>query len=200
MSRKRGKRMVNRPKPLNARQREAVRLWLVGPDGVRGNKTQAYIAAGYQARGNSAETAAARMFRNVQVLEAIAEFHEPKDAETKTKLRDWKAEAVPAQERLVAISRGEIPGAWYKPKRRRGRVLGVPQVDELGEDGEPEDQPARIADRDDAAAAKVILDANLEIIERAYPKKLQIGVEDPAGVLAGLLGVKPESVPPEDDE
>lgn len=38
------------------------------------NVTDAYVAAGYKARGNSAETAAARLFRNVQVQRRLEEL------------------------------------------------------------------------------------------------------------------------------
>jgi phage terminase small subunit len=51
---------------LNVRQQRFVEGVLAGMPAKR-----AYISAGYKARGNAAETAAARLFRNVQVAAAI---------------------------------------------------------------------------------------------------------------------------------
>ena len=55
-------------KPLTAHRSRFVDEYLIDL-----NSTKAYIRAGYKARGNVAETAAARLFRNVQVQEAIQE-------------------------------------------------------------------------------------------------------------------------------
>ncbi len=55
-------------KPLTAHRSRFVDEYLTDL-----NATQAYIRAGYKARGNAAETAAARLFRNGQVQEAIQE-------------------------------------------------------------------------------------------------------------------------------
>lgn len=164
-------------KGLNARQAAFVRHYTAGADGVRGNLTQSYIAAGYMARGNVAETAAARLFRNVRVRAAIDAAHAKAEAAAGRKLRDWKELAGDAQVRLATLAAGQIPDPTTPAL---GRTL--------------------IGDRDDAAAANVILAANREILERAEPKKLQVQIEDPAGALAALLGVKPETVPPGEGE
>jgi len=198
VSRRRARRARKAKPPLNARQQAFVRHYTAGEDGVRGNLTQSYIAAGYTARGNVAETAAARLFRNVRVRDAIDAAHAKAEEAAAARLRDWKELAPGAQSRLLEIAEGRIPGSVAKPPRR-GRGLQA-MVIEGAPDTETGQGPARIGDRDDAAAAKVILDANLEILERAQPKKLQIAVEDPAGALAALLGVKPEAVPPGEDE
>lgn len=173
-----------RPRPLrtatpglNTRQAAFVRHYVAGVDGVRGDLTQAYIAAGYSARGHVAEAASARLLRHVGVQAAIAAAHAAADRVAVRRLRDWKELAAEAQERLVTLARGEIP---EPAAGDRGRVI--------------------MGDRDDAAVAKVIADVNREIIERAEPKKLMIGLDDPAGVLATLLGVRPEAMPPEEGE
>jgi phage terminase small subunit len=54
---------------VTPKQEAFVREYLADPNL---NATQAYIRAGYKARGNSAETSAARLLRNVQVANAVA--------------------------------------------------------------------------------------------------------------------------------
>lgn len=55
-------------KPLTAQQSRFVDEYLKDL-----NATQAYIRAGYKAKGNAAESAAVRLLRNVQVQDAIQE-------------------------------------------------------------------------------------------------------------------------------
>jgi phage terminase small subunit len=65
-------------RPLSPKQQAFVREYLI--DLVA---SQAYIRAGYAARGNAAETAAARLLRNVQVQAAIAEGMAARQARVK---------------------------------------------------------------------------------------------------------------------
>lgn len=187
-------RKGKKARPLNARQREFVRHFTAGNDGVRGNQTRAYVAAGYSPKG--AHKLAARLMANDGVQNAVAEAHRKAEEAAAERLRDWKELAPAAQQRLVDIAEGKVPGGIAQPPRRRGQSM-ADYLAELAaaEAAGAEKPPARIADRDDAAAAKVILDANMEILERAEPKKLRVMVEDPASELARLLGVKPEAVP-----
>ena len=163
------------PKGLNARQAAFVRHYVAGADGVRGNASRSFIAAGYSPKG--ANKMAARMMANAGIKAAIDAAHAKAEAEAGRKLRDWKELAGDAQVRLATLAAGQIPDPATPA---HGRTL--------------------IGDRDDAAAANVILAANREILERAEPKKLQVQIEDPAGALAALLGVKPETVPPGEGE
>lgn len=134
---------------LNARQREFVRHFTAGADGVRGNATQAFIAAGYSPKG--ADAMGPRLLGNARVAAAIAEVHAAAESAATNKLRDWKDMAPAAQDRLERIAHGYLPAT--------------------GTDGEI---PIVTLGRDGAAVAKVILDANKELIERAYPKKLEV--------------------------
>lgn len=54
------------PKPLSPKQLLFVELYLKGQ-----SAKQAYIGAGYKAKGSDAESAASRLLRNVKVVEAV---------------------------------------------------------------------------------------------------------------------------------
>lgn len=58
-------------KPLTGQQKRFCSGYVLS-----GNATQAYIDAGYRARGSSAESSASRMLRNVRVLAEIARCEE----------------------------------------------------------------------------------------------------------------------------
>lgn len=156
---------------LNQRQREFVRLYCAGPDGVRGIAAKAYAVAGYRSR--DPEFNGPRLLRRPHVAAAVIAAHEAAAAEAKGTLRCWKELCIAAQARVVAIARGVIPSA----------------DDPIGNAG-----GTRITNRDTAAAAKVILDAALEILDRGYPKKHLVHIEDPERVLAELLGMTPDEM------
>lgn len=156
---------------LNARQREFVRHYVSGADGVRGNATQSAIAAGYAAK--HAHVNGPALMANHNIKAAVIEAHRRADAAAIARLRDWKTLAPEAQDRLLALARGKIPV----------------NVDPAA--GNP------MHDRDDAAVAAIIRDANMEILERAYPKKLRIEGVDPRAELAALLGIAVEELPEE---
>lgn len=63
--------------------------------------SRAYIEAGYKARGNAAESAAARLFRNVQVQQRLAEIAAEME-------QNAIADAEEVQKFLTAVMRGEI--------------------------------------------------------------------------------------------
>lgn len=145
---------------LNARQAEFVRHYTAGADGVRGNATQAYRAAGYTSR--AAEVEAAKLVRNPKVRAAIAVAHAAAEGGAARKLKDWKDLAVDAQQRTESLAAGFLPDP-----ANGGRE-------------------ARICDRDTAAVGKLLLQANLALIERGYPQKLQL---EHSGRIDGRLAV-----------
>lgn len=74
-------------RPLSARQQAFVREYVSGK-----SAKDAYIAAGYEARDNAAESAAARLLRNVQVQEAIAVAREKLQEKSEITLEKLLAE------------------------------------------------------------------------------------------------------------
>jgi len=66
-----------KPRGLNGRQKKFVEEYLVDL-----NATQAFIRAGYKARGNAAEVNAARLLRNAQVAVAIQAQQAARSART----------------------------------------------------------------------------------------------------------------------
>lgn len=165
---------AKKARPLNARQLAFVRHYTAGAEGVRANAKQAYIAAGYSA--HTAESMGPRLLRNAQVAAAVAEAHQRAEKAAIRKLIDWKELAAEAQARLLAIARGRLP------------------------DPDDPDTGDALESRTDAEIAKVVQGAIEEILERAYPRKLQLDVSDPKGVLARLLGIEPDQIPDGDDE
>src|SRR5215470_14782273 len=76
---------------LNPRQRAFVQHYIAGADGVRGNATAAYRAAGYTPRTDTvAAITASQLLRNPKVAAAIRRYHAQADAAAIAKLRDWK--------------------------------------------------------------------------------------------------------------
>jgi len=165
------------PRPLNARQRQFVRLYAVGPPGVKGNATAAYRGAGYRPKTDRvAQVCAAQILTNPMVQQALAHLHREADAQAIAQLKDWRTLAPPAQDRMVLLALGYLPDPLDMRQHR----------------------PLR--SHTDVAIARLQLDACREIIERAYPSRLYATLEvyDPAAELARLLGVPAESLPPPD--
>lgn len=97
--------------------------------------TRAYIEAGYKARGNSAETAAARLFRNVQVQSRLVEL-------AKKLAKPAIADADEIQQFLTTAMRGVD---------EHGKSL---TEDHVTKDGDV--VPARISWRDRLKAAELL--------------------------------------------
>lgn len=91
---------------LNMMQREFVRLYLTGPDGVRGVGKASAIAAGY--KENSAHVLASRILARDDVRMLVREFHRIADAVAINKLKDWKEVAVDAQDIVIGICDGSV--------------------------------------------------------------------------------------------
>jgi hypothetical protein len=100
-------------------------------------------------------------------------LHAQADAAAIAKLRDWKILAEPAQRRLECLARGLFPARTETET----------------------EEPTPITSRNDAAVAQVMLSANVEILERAYPKKFVVDISDPRAELAALIGVPVEDLP-----
>lgn len=87
------------------------------------NATQAYIRAGYSARGNSAEVNAARLLRNAQVSAAIAK------AEQEMLAKVQEDTGITLERTLREIARG----AFYDPRRffdDKGELRRVTDLDD----------------------------------------------------------------------
>jgi len=95
--------------PLSHREAEFVRHFLAGKLGVRGNATQAYIAAGYAPR--AASSCSAELLRKPRVQQALATY---------CQRRDLTVDRVLDEVRTVALARLEDV-AEYEPGR--GLVL-----------------------------------------------------------------------------
>jgi len=165
---------------LNPRYRAFAAAFVSGPPGVRGNGTAAYKLAGFSPRTDAAAgAAAARLLATVSVQQEVARLHAVAEATTIRQLQDWKGLAPDAQRRIQLVAMGYLSD----PETPGGRRL--------------------IRSRDDVAVARVLLEANLAIVERAYPAKLSLDIllRDPDLVLATLLGVPvselPAPAPPE---
>src|SRR5581483_9108914 len=74
--------------PLSRREREFVRLFLVGKRGIRGNATQAAIAAGYSAR--SARQSASRLMARAAIQDAIAHYDQKAEIDAVRVLREMQ--------------------------------------------------------------------------------------------------------------
>lgn len=97
---------------LNPRQMKFVEGYLSGKPA-----SQAYIEAGYDAKGNAAESAAARMLRNVQVQSAIETARE-----TAVANQALTVEWVLSRLKLEATRTGE--GASHSARVRAAELLG----------------------------------------------------------------------------
>lgn len=165
---------TNNTTKLNPRQLDFCWLYVSGPDEIRGNATAAYKAAGYQPKTDrAAETAASALMRNHEVSENLARLYRQADAAAIAKMRDWKTMAPTAQEVIASIARGVLPN----PDNSNAC-------------------PTLITNRDDAAVAKVRLQAAMYIVERAYPAKRYCDVEivDPIGNLSCIFGITREEL------
>lgn len=125
-----------------------------------GNATAAAGRAGYRRNRSLARNLVA----TPAIRAAIDAAHAEVECEAKATLRDWKVLAPTAQAQVEHIMLGRLPPV--------GTVPETPII-ALGRDG--------------ATVAKVILDAAREVLERAYPKKLQ--VEHSGEVRGGVLAV-----------
>jgi phage terminase small subunit len=130
---------------LNPKQQKFVERYL-----ATGNATQSYIDAGYKARGNAAETGAARMLRNAQVKKAL-EAASAKGAERAAVTAAW----VMKNMKREATYRGR--GASHMARVRATELLGRPfnlfpekqQHEHTGKDGEPIEHDHRVTTRID---------------------------------------------------
>jgi hypothetical protein len=148
-------------------QREFVRQYTAGAEGIRHNASAAYVAAGGKGRNaNVIGVSAFHVLNNPKVQARLLAVQREADAQVIAQLVDWKVASTAAQEKLITLTDGVFPGT-----------------------------ERRLQDRDDAAVAQVILGALKEILDRGYPKKLKVDV-DPRETLAALLGVAQEALPP----
>lgn len=164
----------NKTATMSARMRKFAHLWATGPPGIKGNGPAAFRAAGYHPRNdNVASASASRMLKNVNVQAEIARLHAEADAQAIAQLRDWRVLAPPAQSRIQSISLGYLPDHLLPTEVRP------------------------IQNRDDAAVARVMLEASTFIVERAYPSKMYASDEarDPERALAALLGISRYALP-----
>jgi hypothetical protein len=146
-------------------QAEFVRQYTAGVEGVRGNQSAAYKAAGGKATSPAVmAVVASQTLNNPKVFAAIQALHAQADAVILAQLISWKVAGVQAQKRLIALGNGVLP-----------------------------DDRAMV-NRDDVAVGQVVLGAVKELLERAWPKKLRITV-DPQRALAQLLGIEQGELP-----
>ena len=100
------------------------------------NATQAYARAGYAAKGNAAETSAARLLRNVQVQARIDELKGERSERTKVDA-DWLLSRL-AEESVADIAELYAEDGSVKPVKdwpliwRQGLVSGV-EVERIAE-------------------------------------------------------------------
>ena len=159
---------------LNPRYRDFAQAYVLGGPGVRGNACAAYKAAGFKPKNDHvARAAGQRLLTFVTIQQEIARLYFEQDAQRTTGLQEWRTLAPDAQRRVLLIAMGMVPDP---DAARRARP---------------------IRDREDAACARVILDANLAILERAYPAKIYHSVElhNPDAVLASILGIPLADLP-----
>lgn len=127
------------------------------------NATQAYIRAGYSARGNSAEVNAARLLRNAQVSAAIAK------AEQEMLAKVQEDTGITLERTLREIARG----AFHDPRRFFDESGGL----------------KRIVDLDDDTAAALagfdVTELNADGAVIGYVKKIKLG--DRKGYLDMLM-------------
>lgn len=102
---------------LNARQ-ERFCLYLV--EGLP--QSRAYIDAGYVARGNAAEVAAARLFRNVQVQSRIAELQAAAARRSEITVDDLVAELESMRKLAMACKN---PAAGVAAVMGKAKLLGL---------------------------------------------------------------------------
>lgn len=127
------------------------------------NATQAYIRAGYSARGNSAEVNAARLLRNAQVSAAIAK------AEQEMLAKVQEDTGITLERTLREIARG----AFHDPRRFFDESGGLKQIVDLD---------------DDTAAALAgfdVTELNADGAVIGYVKKIKLG--DRKGYLDMLM-------------
>jgi phage terminase small subunit len=106
--------------PLNEKQQAFVREYLIDL-----NATAAYQRAGYKARGHAAESAAARLLRNVEVQESIR-VAQAQRAERTGITQDW------VQQRLkTEAEEAESASARVSALRLLGLHLGLFEGAEL---------------------------------------------------------------------
>lgn len=73
---------------------------------IRKNATQCYIAAGYKARGASANVNASRLLRSAKIQARVIELREEETRLVSVYLRRWKAMLMDAQAVLEKAMRG----------------------------------------------------------------------------------------------
>lgn len=140
-------------KPLNSQHQEFVRLFLAGPDGVRGNQTRAAETAGF------AGAYGRRLMADPRIKAAIAKFHKAADKAVERQLEKWASLAPDAQHTVVQIQNGKLAGAATRLRVRLDaaihvldRALGKP-VAKLQHSGSLIDDLLKDADSADAGAA-----------------------------------------------
>lgn len=147
-------------KKLNPREVSFCENYVTGKAGVKGNAGASYQAAGYSAsKKDTAYSSGCRLLQRPEIKEHIYRIQLEASKEAISKLRSWQELAADAQEQLISIAHG-----WF-----------ISKYDVLGKEHK---EPIMIQDRDTSAAASVVLKATLEIIERAFPKNLQVPKDD----------------------
>lgn len=87
---------------LNPLRREFVIQYVCGPDGVRGIKYKAYLAAGYNAKDNNVASAAAyQLLQDPLVQAAVEEARKEFDRVTLAKMVPWSEVARKAQKLII---------------------------------------------------------------------------------------------------
>ncbi len=104
-------------RPLSSQQARFAKLYVAGPDDMRGNGTRAYLAAYPTCHSeNAAKTSASRLLRCDNVRVRLRELREIAAAECTARLRNWMELAPYAQETLRAAAAGELVFDQADPK------------------------------------------------------------------------------------
>ncbi len=79
---------------LNPRQRKFIENYTVGPEGVRGNATASYYAAGYHPVNNAtARSNSSKLLTEANISAEIDRIYRQRDAEIVAQMEDWKLHA-----------------------------------------------------------------------------------------------------------
>ena len=158
---------------LSPQHRRFVEIFLTGPDGIRGVICRSAHAAGFSGAQNVPRKSGSHLLEIPEIKQAIEAYHRESAARTIAKLKDWREMAPESQYYIKQISRGLVPSPT---KRNHWRPM---------------------VDKDDAQIARVMLDAHLAILERAYPTKIlaAFSMKDRDKELALLLGIDASQLP-----
>jgi len=76
---------------LADKPRAAVLNYLEGPDGVRGNKTESYVRAGYNGKNrNSSSAAASKFFSGKHVAHILALYNQLRESIAERRFENWE--------------------------------------------------------------------------------------------------------------